>query len=454
MNEEYKKLPSVDLLLNQAKIADLFCRHGRSAVAYAARKALAQAREKIAGGILLDADMGWSALIEESLIREEAPRAKKVINCSGVIIHTNLGRSLLAEEAVQAAVIAMNSNIGLEYDLENGTRGDRDTEVEELICRHTGAESATVVNNNAGAVMICLATFAKNKKTVISRGELIEIGGSFRLPEIMEASGTILAEVGTTNRTRIEDYESAMDKDCALLMRAHTSNYTITGFTHSATTAELSNLSAHIKVPFIFDLGSGSLVDLSRFGIKDEPTARQVIDDGADLVTFSGDKLLGGSQAGIIAGKKELVEKINRNPMKRALRCDKSTICALEATLKLYNNHEKVFEQIPTLRYLTRDSSVTEKIANDLAQFLSEYFAGSAEIKIIDDTFKAGAGSLPAHDLPCKSVAIIHKELSSERVAQYFRGLKIPIIGRIEKNIFRLSPVCLDDIEEIKEAFR
>ncbi len=452
-SEQYRKLPSVDSLLNHPDIADLLSIYGRSAVACTVRQEIERAREEIVHGGEIASDRDWPALIEEKLTQENAPVAKKVINCSGVIIHTNLGRSLLAKEATKEMMIAMSQNIDLEYDLEKGTRGERDTALEKLICRHTGAESATVVNNNAGAVMICLATLAKHKKTVISRGELIEIGGSFRLPEIMEASGTILAEVGTTNRTRIEDYESAIDKDCALLLRAHTSNYTITGFTQSATTSELSALSAHIKIPFIFDLGSGSLVDLSRFGINGEPTVRQVIEDGADLVTFSGDKLLGGPQAGIIAGKKELVEKIKRNPMKRALRCDKSTICALGATLKLYNNPEKVFEQIPTLRYLTRDSAIAERIARDLAQFLSKHL-DSAEIKIIDDTFKAGAGALPTYELPCKSVAIIHKKLTPDQLAQNFRDLEIPIIGRIENDIFRLSPVCLDNIEEIKQALQ
>ena len=371
--QKLRRLPAVDQVLRTVAGQAAVARFGRDDATKNIRTVLADART----GHCEVTDSNDAAII--ALARLEAasrPNLRRVFNLTGTVLHTNLGRAVLAQEAIDAALIAMQSAVALEFDLEMGERGDRDDHVRGILCELTGAEDATVVNNNAAAVLLTLNTLAKGREAIVSRGELIEIGGAFRMPEIMSRAGAKLVEIGTTNRTHKKDYLAAIGAKTGLMLKVHTSNYRIEGFTKEVSARELAEIAHKHRVPLVNDLGSGTLVDLTRFGLRHEPTVAEAVAEGSDVVTFSGDKLLGGPQAGFIVGRKEFIEKINRNPMKRALRVDKIRLAAIEATLRLYRDPDRLAERLPTMRLLAQTKSAiatrAKRIAPMLARALGE----------------------------------------------------------------------------------
>src|SRR5262245_52953143 len=377
-----------------------------------------------------------------------APSQRRVFNLTGTVLHTNLGRALLAEEAIQAAVEAMRSPTTLEYELDDGGRGERDDHISPWLCRLTGAEAATAVNNNAGAVLLALNALAgaqegRGREVIVSRGELIEIGGAFRIPDIMARAGCRLVEVGTTNRTHLKDYAAAIGPDTAAIMKVHPSNYAVMGFTKSVSAAELVPLARERGLPVIEDLGSGTLVDLETWGLPHEPTAREAIAAGIDVVTFSGDKLLGGPQAGLIVGRRPLIERIARHPMKRALRLDKVRLAALEATLRLYADPARLAERLPTVRALARPTAELKALAERLLPLVARAVGREATTGIEAVRGQIGSGALPVDLLPSFAIAVRSKGL--DRMAAAFRGLPIPVIGRIHDGALIFDLRTLDD---------
>jgi L-seryl-tRNA(Ser) seleniumtransferase len=416
-------------------------RFGREAVVGAVRGALAAVRPAVLAGAAAPEAEAVAAQAMAALERAEQPSLRPVFNLTGVVLHTNLGRAVLAEAAVAAATAAMRSAATLEFSLEDGSRGERDDHIRALLCELTGAEDAIAVNNNAAALVLALAALGAGRETVVSRGELIEIGGAFRLPAIMASAGTRLREVGTTNRTHARDYAEAIGPDTALLMKVHTSNFLVQGFTSEVPPAELAAIAHAAGLPMLDDLGSGTLVDLARFGLKRERTVQDAVRDGADLVTFSGDKLLGGPQAGFIIGRRALVQRCAKHPLKRALRLDKIRLAALDATLKLYRNPETLTAQLPTLRSLTRPAAEMRDAAARLAPLLAAWAGCPAEAAPCES--QIGSGALPLETLPSFAVALRGPGLDA--LAARLRALPRPVIGRIHAGALLLDLRCLED---------
>jgi L-seryl-tRNA(Ser) seleniumtransferase len=428
-------LPSVERVLQQPQAAVLVAQHGRPAVTDAIRAVLAELRA------LRAPQASHAAILERAaanLDRDAQPTLRPVFNLTGTVLHTNLGRALLPEEAIDALAAAARSSVNLEYDLESGKRGERDAHVEALLCRLTGAEAATVVNNNAAALLLALNTLAARKEVPVSRGELIEIGGAFRLPDIMARSGCRLREVGTTNRTHLGDYAEAIGPRTGLVLKVHTSNFAIAGFTASVPEQALAKLCRERGVPFVVDLGGGTLLDLSRFGLPHEPTVGEALRHGADLVTFSGDKLLGGPQAGVVAGSAELVAKLRKNALKRALRVDKLTIAALSAVLRLYLDPDRLAARLPALRALTRSVADLHGLALRLKPELEKHFS----VAVVDCESEIGSGAAPTRRVPSVGLAL---RPGNSATAARFRRLPVPVLGRLHEAAFILDLRCLED---------
>jgi L-seryl-tRNA(Ser) seleniumtransferase len=393
-------------------------------------------------------------LVEEEVRERLQSHLRRVVNATGVVLHTNLGRSILPPEALESIRAAAGAYSNLELDLETGERGSRHSHVEQLLCELTGAEAAMAVNNNAGAVLLALTTHARGREVVVSRGQLIEIGGSFRIPEVMEQSGARLVEVGATNRTRISDFRAAVGEETAMLMRAHPSNYRIIGFTEETPLAEMSALAQERGLVLLDDLGSGVLIDLARFGLPPEPTPTQSLKEGADLVTFSGDKLLGGPQAGIVVGRKDLVHAMSRHPLARALRIDKLTLAALEAVLRLYLEPDEVAGRVPTLVMLTLPPEELKRRARKLAKGIGAA-ADAFEVEVVEDSSQAGGGSLPATLIPTWVASVTSPSLTANQLEERLRASNPPVIVRIHEDRVLLDPRTLaeDEYELILSAF-
>jgi L-seryl-tRNA(Ser) seleniumtransferase len=449
-------MPSVDECI-RALAAQARSRLSRDYLTSVIRAVQAELRDAIAGGE--EQRSSREAIVQEVVRRAETvlagdgPGWRPVINATGVVIHTNLGRATLAEAAVDAISVAARSPISLEYDLEKGGRGERDRMVEDDLCALSGAQAATVVNNNAAAVLLALNTLAEGREVIVSRGELIEIGGSFRIPDVMRKSGAILREVGTTNRTHPRDYAGAIGPQTALLLKVHPSNYRVIGFTAEVSIAELCRLGAEHGLPVMEDLGSGALVDLRRFGLHPEPVVKERIEAGAGLVTFSGDKLLGGPQAGIIVGQRELIERIRSNPLKRALRCDKLTLAALSATLRIYLRAADLVQALPVLRLLTRSPGELEIVANRAREILTQRMGGDFAIEVATSASEIGSGAMPGGEIETRVLRITHPAHSADAIAAMFRRADPAIIGRISDGAFTLDMRTIEDPAVLAASF-
>lgn len=455
----FRQLPSVDALLHSDSLQAAVAEFGDAEVKAQIRRVLDNLRASLAAAdettLARLADNQFHDSVRQEILDAVHGNARlslvPVLNLTGTVLHTNLGRARLPEEASAALQLLASGASNLEYDLDSGRRGDRDSHLQKDLCNLTGAEAVTIVNNNAAAVLLVLNTLAKGKEVLISRGELVEIGGSFRIPDVMQSAQARLREVGTTNRTHLRDYELAIGDTSGLLMKVHTSNYAVKGFTASVSEQELAALAGKSGLPFVSDLGSGTLVDLQQFGLPPEPTVSSVLGAGADLVTFSGDKLLGGVQAGIIAGRADLVERIKANPLKRALRVDKLTIAALAAVLKLYRDPGRLSSKLPFLRDVSRDEAQIKLQAEELLPLVRKQLGSSVEVSIRPTRSQIGSGALPLDLLP--SYALVMKpgvlsqgtDAALNKLAQAFRQLSTPVIGRIHDGEFWLDLRCLDD---------
>lgn len=435
-----RKIPSVDEILSRPEIADLLKAHPRNVVVEAVRKGLGRLREELLRKEELphlgDSPFAFEQLyplFQKEIALQIQPRLRRVINATGVVIHTNLGRSPLHHSAIDHLIDVSKHYSNLEYDIELGERGDRYAHVEEVLCRLSGAESALVVNNNAGAVLLVVNTLAEGKEVIVSRGELVEIGGAFRIPDVMKRSGALLREVGTTNRTHLSDYEKAIGPQTALLLKVHTSNFRVMGFTSEVSLQDLVQLGRQHQLPVVDDLGSGCLIDLTQYGLEKEPTVQETIKTGADALTFSGDKLLGGPQAGIILGKKKWLDLFKSNPLTRALRIDKLTLAALESTLLLYIDEKKAMEEIPTLRMLSLDTRKLKRRGKRLLKRLPGLVDNRVVFTLREDVSQVGGGALPLQELPTIVVSIKPLDISVNSLEENLRKGEPPTISRISK---------------------
>jgi L-seryl-tRNA(Ser) seleniumtransferase len=435
-------LPALEILLGAPACEVLLARFGRAAALAALREELARLRAARRFPVAADAILGAAA---DALARRFAPVQRRVFNLTGTILHTNLGRAPLPPEAAAAAAEALAHPTSVEFDLATGRRGERDAPISDLLRTLTGGEAATVVNNNAAAVLLVLNTLALGREVPVSRGELVEIGGSFRVPEIMARAGAKLVEVGTTNRTHVRDFRDAIGPGTALLMRVHPSNYAVTGFTAAVPLAELAGIAREAGLPLVEDLGSGSLVDLAEWGLPHEPTPRESLDAGVDLVTFSGDKLLGGPQAGLVVGRADLIARLNANPLKRALRLDKARLAALEEVLRLYLMPERLAARLPTLRLLTRPVDEIRAAAERIAPVLESAFPDRS-VAVAPCRSQIGSGARPLDLLDSAAITLDGNGL--DNLAAELRALPIPVIGRIGSGRVWLDCRCLDADEE------
>lgn len=479
---DLRHVPSVDRLLSDPLAAPLLAAHGRTSTVAAIRAVLSRWREALATAASSEAAVSsetavsaetasttkstvreapstaqWFEQVERELDQQATSRLRPVFNLSGTVLHTNLGRALLPVEALDAMRRAACEPVNLEYDLEAGARGDRDDLIEPLLQALTGAEAATVVNNNAAAVLLCLSALAGGRQAIVSRGELVEIGGAFRIPDIMRRAQVRLVEVGTTNRTRVADFEQAIGPKTAMLMRVHASNYQIVGFTEAPATSALAELAHSRGLPLVEDLGSGALVDLTAYGLPREPVVAESIRQGVDIVTFSGDKLLGGPQAGIIVGRRELVARIKRDPLKRALRVDKVTLAALEAVLQLYRDPDRLAQRLPTLRLLSRAATDIEPVARHLAGHLLARLDGQSwRVSVEACSSMVGSGSQPVERLESFAVVIRAAGRASgtrlRALERAFRSLSRPIIGRVQEQALWLDCRMVDEVAPLLEA--
>ncbi|MBU4533290.1 MAG: L-seryl-tRNA(Sec) selenium transferase [Eubacteriales bacterium] len=456
MSKEIAKLrqmPAVDEVLRTEQIAALLQKHPRVLVVESIREAL----DEIRNDLINESDsrpLERDVLISDALqgvysrvAQKARPALRRVLNATGVVLHTNLGRSILSVSAREAVSQVAQNYCNLELNLASGKRGSRYSLVEDLLVRLTGAESALVVNNNAGAVLLAVGTLAKGRSVIVSRGQLVEIGGSFRIPDVMEQSGARLVEVGTTNKTHLRDYRRAIDSETNLLLHVHTSNYRIVGFTHETSVKELAELGGETGLPVMSDLGSGFLIDLSPFGLPYEPTVQETVADGADVVTFSGDKLLGGPQAGIIVGRKEIIDRMKKNPLTRALRADKLTLAALQATLREYLDPELALHTVPTLRMLTMDLGEIEQKATRLAGLIRTEAGDYLNVSLENGASQVGGGAMPTADPPTVLVALRPHELSVEELTTRLRNTDPALVGRVHDLKLLLDTRTLRDEE-------
>lgn len=453
-NNLLRHLPSVDAVLQD--MSDLIGLWGREQVTSAVRAQLSQLREDLRDG---DSQEPTAEVIrsrvQQALDRDNQASLRSVLNLTGTVLHTNLGRASLPEEAINAVVTAAAGPSNLEFDLDSGVRGDRDAHIEDLVCELTGAEAATAVNNNAAAVLLVLNTLAMDREVPVSRGELVEIGGSFRIPEVMQRSNCTLVEVGATNRTHLKDYRNAINERTALLMKVHTSNFRVEGFTQSVSEADLAELAREHEIPFVIDLGSGSLVDFAGLGLPDEPTAAEAIAQGADIITFSGDKLLGGPQSGLIAGRADLIKKIKQNPLKRALRLDKMTLAALAEVLKLYRDKDSLVRKLPTLRQLTRSQEELRQLAQRLLPAVVDRLSIDFEVAVNDCFSQIGSGALPVETIPSAALRIAASD-GEDATLRYLvarlRQLPVPVIGRLHQSALWLDLRCLEREQDLLDS--
>ncbi|MGD9106959.1 MAG: L-seryl-tRNA(Sec) selenium transferase [Desulfobacterales bacterium] len=455
-----RMLPGVDYLLERLKADHLFNDIPKSVLVRSIRSVIENLRAIIMDGEQDVAEAQLSDSIVLEAVKNKVKQAmtsnlKRIVNATGIVVHTNLGRSLLAINAVENLLTIASRYSNLEFDLSKGKRGSRYSSVEDILCEISGAQAAMVVNNNAGAVLLCLETLSRGKKVIVSRGELVEIGGSFRIPDVMAKSGAVLKEVGTTNRTHFHDYENAIEHDTGLLLKVHKSNFSVVGFTAEVSLEELVALGAKYQISVMEDLGSGTFVDFTKYGLLKEPTVQESLAAGVDVVTFSGDKLLGGPQAGIIVGKKDLIDRIKKNPITRALRIDKLTLAALEITLRYYRNIDREMDSIPTLRMITLPLGHIEKRAKELAKLIENADDPRISVCLVNVFSRPGGGAFPLQKLPSKGVGVKIQGVSANDVEEKMRGNDIPIIGRIEEDrfIMDLRTILDDELPIIKKAF-
>jgi L-seryl-tRNA(Ser) seleniumtransferase len=450
---QLKELPSVDRVLKLPAVAVLIDAHGRTFVTGEVRALLLDWREARLLGKSMHAvdEAGIAAALSARIESRLTPELKPVFNLTGTVLHTNMGRALLPDEAIVAVAQAMRAPTNLEFDLDSGARGDRDALVEELVCELTGAQAATVVNNNASAVLLTIAALAAKREVIVSRGELVEIGGSFRMPDVMKCAGAKMIEVGTTNRTHARDFVDAVTAKTALVMKVHPSNYAVKGFVAAVDEDQLADIAHRAGLPLAVDLGSGSLVDLAQFGLPHEPTPQEALANGADIVTFSGDKLLGGPQAGLIVGKREWISKIRKHPLKRALRVSKLTLAALEATLALYRHPEQLTMRLPTLRLLARPLAEIDALARSVAPALARAVGAQFDVVCGAVHSQIGSGSLPVDLLPSAGIFIRCRKAGKgtgrrlNALAAALRALPVPVIGRVADNALILDLRTLED---------